>query len=126
MKEITLKATNSTEQRVLQYLQENASDALAEKINAGTKTIAGALKHAKDEARKLADGESSICVEDATVYGWIIHYFEEEGITEKAKKPAFVTPAGVATRGQPELKKAAKTMAVPVKDQKSMFAELLG
>jgi hypothetical protein len=125
MKEITLKATNSTEQRVLQYLQENASDALAEKINAGTKTIAGALKHAKDEARKLAQGDC-VCVEDATVFGWIVHYFEEEGITEKAKKPAFVAPAGVATRKEPEAKKAAKTMPVPVKDQKSLFAELLG
>jgi len=126
MKEITLKAANTTEQRVLQYLQENASDALAAKINAGTKTIAGALKHAKDEARKLASGDGCVCVEDATVFGWIIHYFEEEGITEKAKKPAFVTPSGVSVRKEPEAKKATKPQVVAVKDQKSLFAELLG
>jgi hypothetical protein len=126
MSRITLTASNATEKRVLQYLEENASDMLAAKIQLGNKTIAGALKHAKDEARKLASGDGCVCVEDATVYGWIIHYFEEEGITEKAKKPAFTAPAGVSVRKEPEAKKSSKPQVVAVKDQKSMFAELLG
>ena len=45
---------------------------------------------------------------------------------EKAKKPAFTAPAGVTMRKEPEAKKATKPQVVAVKDQKSMFAELLG
>ena len=36
---------------------------------------------ASETARKLAEkGANSACVDDATVYGWAIHYFEEESI----------------------------------------------
>ncbi len=123
--DLNLQVKNATEKKVLEYLAANVSDTLAEKIKAGNKTIAGALKYAKEEARKLADGDSSICVEDATVFGWIIHYFEESDIKE-AKKPAFTAPVAVAVRKEPEAKKAAKPQVVAVKDQKSLFAELLG
>jgi hypothetical protein len=85
MATITLTAKNPTEQRVLDYLKENASEVLAERINAGKKTIAGALNYAKEEAHKTADGESCVCVDDATVFGWIVHFFEEDHIKEKAK-----------------------------------------
>ena len=36
MKELNLKANTPAEQKVLEYLQNNASEALAEKINNGT------------------------------------------------------------------------------------------
>lgn len=39
------------------------------------------MEYACDEARKLAaKGETAACVEDSVVYGWAIHYFEEESI----------------------------------------------
>ena len=39
------------------------------------------MKYACDEARKLAEkGANSACIEDSTVYGWAVHYFEEESI----------------------------------------------
>jgi hypothetical protein len=82
---ITLTAKNPTEQRVLDYLQANASEVLTERINAGKKTIAGALAYAYGEAKTLAAGESCVCVDDATVFGWIVHFFEEDHIEEKAK-----------------------------------------
>jgi hypothetical protein len=100
---ITLTAKNPTEQRVLDYLTANASEVLAEKINAGKKTIAGALDYAKEEARKTDDDKSCICVDDATVFGWIIHYFEEDHIEEKAKKTAAKLPAGVKTTYKPTM-----------------------
>ncbi len=90
---LNLTATNKQEELILAYLEENASDTLAEKINSGTpfekdgkplinkKTLSGFMKYACDEARKLAEkGANSACVDDATVYGWAIHYFEEESI----------------------------------------------
>ena len=39
------------------------------------------MKYASSEARKLASkGANSACVEDKVVYGWAIHYFEENSI----------------------------------------------
>lgn len=92
---INLTVANRQEELILHYLENNASEMLADKINNGTpfekdgkpllnkKTLAGFMKYACDEARKLAEkGASSACVDDATVYGWAIHYFEEESIEE--------------------------------------------
>ena len=76
--------TKSKEQELVKaYLEENASETLAEKINIGTpfekdgktfinkKTLDGFMKYASDEARKLASkGANSACVEDKVVYGW--------------------------------------------------------
>lgn len=91
--QLNLTANTSAEQRILDYLQENASETLAEKINQGTplekdgktlvnkKTLASFMKYACEEARKLAEkNANSACVEDNVVFGWAIHYFEEESI----------------------------------------------
>ncbi len=86
---LKLRAENPTEQRILEYLNQNASDVLAEKINAGTKTLAGAVRYATAEAKKLGTHDGCVCVDDATVFGWIIHFFEEDEIAEpKANKTA--------------------------------------
>jgi hypothetical protein len=118
---LNLQSKSATETRVLQYLEDNASDVLAEKINAGKKTLAGALDYAKGEARKLANGEGCICVEDATVFGWIIHFFEEEHIEELKAKPAVKLPGAVKPKAQTP-KPAKKPAAAPV--QTSMFEAL--
>lgn len=91
--ELRLKANNKQEEIILAYLQENASETLAEKINNGTqfvkdgkpltnlKTLSGFMKYACEEARKLAKkGANCACVEDNVVFGWAIHYFEEDSI----------------------------------------------
>ena len=45
------------------------------------KTLAGFLKFACDEAKKQAEkGAQSACIDDAVVYGWAVHYFEEDSI----------------------------------------------
>ena len=93
MKELNLKANTPSEQKILEYLQNNASETLAEKINNGTpfekdgkplinkKTLAGFMKYACEEARKTVEsGSSSACIENLVVYGWAVHYFEEESI----------------------------------------------
>lgn len=93
MIKLNLKPQNKQEELILTYLQNNASESLADKINNGTpfekdgkpllnkKTLSGFMKYACDEARNLAEkGANSACIDDATVYGWAIHYFEEESI----------------------------------------------
>lgn len=93
MTTLNLTPQNKQEELILNYLQENASETLADKINNGTpfekdgnpllnkKTLSGFMKYACDEAKKLAEkGANSACIDDATVYGWAIHYFEEDSI----------------------------------------------
>ncbi len=93
MIELNLVANTEPEKRILEYLQNNVSETLADKITNGTpfekdgkpllnkKTLSGFMKYACDEARKLAEkGANSACIDDQTVYGWAIHYFEEESI----------------------------------------------
>ena len=95
MIKLNLETNNDAEKRVKDYLEENASETLAEKINNGVhitkgekilinkKTLSGFMKYANSEARKLAEkGANFACIEDITVYGWAIHYFEEESIEE--------------------------------------------
>ena len=89
--ELNLTAQNKQEELALKYLQNNASDVLANKINNGTpfekdgkpllnkKTLAGFMKFACDEAKKQAEkGAHSACIDDDVVYGWAVHYFEED------------------------------------------------
>lgn len=90
---LNLETKTKEQELVKAYLEENASETLAEKINNGTpfekdgktfinkKTLDGFMKYASIEARKLASkGANSACVEDKVVYGWAIHYFEENSI----------------------------------------------
>lgn len=93
MIKLNLTPQNKQEELILNYLQNNASETLADKINNGTpfekdgnpllnkKTLSGFMKYACDEARNLAEkGAHSACIDDATVYGWAIHFFEEDSI----------------------------------------------
>lgn len=123
--ELNLSAQNKQEELVLKYLQDNASETLADKINNGTpfekdghpllnkKTLTGFMRFACDEARKLAEkGVNSACIDDATVYGWAIHYFEEESIEgtlytiDGAEyKPTVKRVESNAVKAKPEPKK---------------------
>ena len=95
-----LEAKNDAEKKLLEYLENNTSEALAEKINNGTpyekngknlinkKDLESFLSYANDEARKLAEkGKNYACVEDQTVFGWTMHYFEEDTIVGTLYNP---------------------------------------
>lgn len=123
--ELNLTAQNKQEELVLKYLQDNASETLADKINNGTpfekdghlllnkKTLAGFMKYACDEARKLAEkGANSTFIDDQTVYGWAIHFFEEDSIEgtlytlDGAEyKPTVKRVESNAVKAKPEPKK---------------------
>ena len=120
---LNLTATTTEEKVLKEYLEQNASEVLADKINNGVsvekdgkkliskKTLAGFLKYATEEARKQAAKDAtSACLHSVIVFGWAIHYFEEDSIpgtlynedgTEyKAAKPAtkiLPPPSMVAT-----------------------------
>ena len=112
---LNLDTKTNEERRVKAYLEANASEMLAEKINNGVriqkdgktllnrKTLAGFMKFACDEAKKQAvKGAQSACIDDDVVYGWAVHYFEEDCIegtlynedgTEYKKQPSVAAKA---------------------------------
>ena len=132
MIELNLQTSNKQEEIIKGYLQNNVSEVLADKINNGVKiikdnktltnkkTLSGFMKYAYEEARKLAEkGTNCACVEDKTVFGWAIHYFEEDSIEEnlynedgteyKVEKPITKPTTKVETK--PQQKKPEKQQA---------------
>ena len=90
---IALETKNQQQEALKAYLEQNASETLADKINNGVKivkdgltllnkkTLDGFMDYAHEEARKEAEkGAKFAMVEDKVVFGWLIHYFEEDSI----------------------------------------------
>ena len=128
MKELNLSANMPTEQKILDYIEQNASETLIDKINNGTpfekdgkslvnkKTLSGFMKYAAEEARKTSEkGATCACIDDSVVYGWAAHYFEETSIegtlfnpdgTEyipAVKKPVIASVTPKPKNNQPSL-----------------------
>lgn len=116
--------TKTKEQELIKaYLEENASDMLADKINNGArivkdgamllnkKTLDGFMTYAADEARKLAEkGARSACIEGKTVCGWAVHYFEEDSI-----EGTLYNPDGTEYRPKPKAADKPKPVSPAVK-----------
>lgn len=113
MPKLNLEAKNETQKIIKDYLEQNVSDILADKINNGVriqkdgktlvnkKTLAGCMDFALKEAQKLTEkGARTACIQDSVVFGWAIHYFEEDSIEgtlynedgTEYKPPKAVTP----------------------------------
>lgn len=86
--------TKTKEQEILKaYLEANSNEFLIKKINNGVKiqkdgktlinkkTLESFVNYATEEAKKMAEkGARSAMVEDKVVFGWLMHYFEEDSI----------------------------------------------
>ena len=137
MEQLNLEAKTKEQQRIKAYLEENASDILAGKINNGIlikkdgkillnrKTLDGFMSFATEEARKQAEkGVRYAMVEDDIVFGWAVHFFEEDSI-----EGTLFNEDGSEYKPQP--KPAAKAPTVKAqpkpqpKPQMSMF-DLMG
>jgi hypothetical protein len=132
MIELNLTASGKEQELIKQYLQENVSETLAEKINNGVKItkdnktllnkkdLNGFMKFANDEAKKLAEKDANCaCVEDKTVFGWAIHYFEEDSIegnlfnedgTEYKVAPKMTTAPKVEVKQPPKEEKKQQSL----------------
>ena len=91
MARLSLKAEGKNQEILLDYLEKNASEPLAEKINTGVKTLAGCWEFIRKEARKQAMNGVAV-IEDAEVFGWAVHYFEEDDIKEGKTSSYTQTP----------------------------------
>lgn len=121
---LNLQAGNAYETAVLKYLEENASDALVEKINSGEKTLKQCFAYVKDQAKKEAKSGCAM-VEDKVVYGWAVHFFEEDDIEveDKGKTKPIPEPKEIVKKTETK-KKPTKTVEKN-EEQLSLFA-LLG
>ena len=124
--------TETKEQEIIKdYLENNVSEVLADKINNGVKIIkdnktllnkkslSDFMQYACEEARKLAEkGLNYACIEDKVLFGWAIHYFEEDSLEgtlynddgteyKKIVKTEYKPPvAKVEVKKKPENKQA--------------------
>lgn len=90
---INLTATGTEESVLKDYLENNVSEILAEKINNGIKVekdgktlvckkdLKTFLSYACDEAKKQAEKSAkAVCVKADTVFGWALRYFDDDSI----------------------------------------------
>ena len=140
MSNIALEAKTKEHKLLKSYLEANASECLIEKINNGVKiekdgktlinkkTLETFMAFATDEAKKQAEkGERVAMVEDAVVFGWLIHYFEEssiEGILYNEDGTEYKKPVPVKKpTAKPEVKIEPKP---PVKKQGEVISMFEG
>ena len=90
---LNLTANGMEQNLIKEFLEQNVNDILADKINNGVKitkdnktlinkkTLDGFMNYAHEEAKKLATkGAKFACLHHDTVFGWAMHYFEEDDI----------------------------------------------
>ena len=118
---LNLETKNGSQRRIKEYLEHNASEILANKINNGVriekdgktliskKDLDGFWSYACKKARESGDDYT----EDETVFGWAVHYFEEDeiegtlynedGSKYEIPKPVYkpATPPVVTTKPKP-------------------------
>ena len=93
MSNINLETKTKEHEILKAYLEATASECLIEKINNGVKiekygkplinkkTLETFMAFATEEVKKQADkGARVAMIEDAVVFGWLTHYFEESSI----------------------------------------------
>lgn len=114
-----MKATTENETLILNYLTLNASEQLKEKINSGKKTLSQCWNYIVSEARKL-EKNGCACLKSETVFGWAVHFFEEDSI-EGTQSPKNTSVKTVAA----SLPKVKKVKHEEKNEQLSLF-DMLG
>lgn len=110
------------------YLDNRAKEdsLFAETYKKANKSIKECCKYIYSQARKLAKGSNSVGIDDATVYGWAVHYYDEddikvEGVQERVEVTTPVTaPAQTEKPVQKPVKKKIKQEAIDER-QLSLF-----
>ena len=125
---LNLETKNGSQRRIKAYLEQNASEVLAEKINNGVriekdgktlinkKDLDGFWAYACKKAHESGDDYT----EDETVFGWAVHYFEEneiegtlyneDGTKYELPKPVYKPVPAPVVQEKPKPKKAQITL----------------
>lgn len=120
------------EQAIKIYLDNRAkTDSLfAETYKKANKSIKECCKYIYSQAKKLAKGGNAVGVDDATVYGWAVHYYDEDDIKvdkvqERVEVVAQASEPAKAEQPKPQLKPQSKRKRGDDNSlQLSLFGEL--
>ena len=78
----TMRELKSAQERIKDYLDERArqDELFAKSYAKSNKNIDECYEYIVSEARKQCKDSDSICISDDVVYGWAVHYYDEDNI----------------------------------------------
>ena len=91
------------EEIIKKYLAQRAltDDSVARNMKKAGKSIKGCCDYIKKKAREAAKDNVAM-IEDAVVFGWAVHYFDEDNLQEDKKPvPAVKVIAKPETAAKP-------------------------
>ena len=127
-----MPTNNNFETVIKDYLDRRAGEdsLFAETYRKPGKTLKGCCNYIISRARKLKGSGTAVAVDDATVFGWAVHYYDEDNIKVEASSgrvevaaPAAVVKPGPAKPAAPKRQKATNHRADDSL-QLSLFDEL--
>lgn len=77
-----MREIKSAQERIKDYLDERArqDELFAKSYAKSNKNIDECYEYIVSEARKQCKDSDSICISDDVVYGWAVHYYDEDDI----------------------------------------------
>ncbi len=143
---LNLETQNKQHEIVKEYLENNVSENLSDKINNGVKVtkddkelinqkdLVGFINYAYEQAKAMSEkGATCACIEDKTVFGWAIHYFEEDSILGKLynldgteyqpPKPKY-EPKNIVSTPKPKANTQLSLFDLPSKDKQEETLEV--
>lgn len=134
MPKLNLEAKDETQKIIKEYLEEHVSVTLAEKINNGVliqkdgksllnkKSMDGCIEFSVQEAQKLVEkGARAACIQDCVVFGWVMHFFEEDAIEGTLYNPDGTEYKPKTTVPPVNTSKTYSPLATKPKPQMSLF-----
>lgn len=115
----------SMEQAIKIYLDNRAkTDSLfAETYKKANKNIKECCKYIYSQAKKLAKGGNAVGVDDATVYGWAVHYYDEDNIKVDKVQERVEVAAPAAVQAPANEEKPAQQKPARKKTKQELFDE---
>lgn len=113
------------EEIIKKYLEERAKtdESVAKNLLKPNKSIEECCKYITEEARKLAKNGCA-AVEDSVVFGWAVHYYDEDSIKmKKGTTPCKVSTSGADKKGKDEKKQQGKAKNTGKTKVVQMFPE---
>lgn len=103
------------EDTIKNYLDSRAKEdsLFAETYKKANKSIKECCKYIYSQARKLAKNGNAVGVDESTVYGWAVHYYDEDDIKvdkvqERVEVAAPTTIQNPISKEKPVQQKAAR------------------
>lgn len=118
-------SSSTFETTIQTYLENRAkTDSLfAETYKKANKSIKGCCSYIYSKARKLASGGNVVGVDEATVYNWAVHYYDEDDIKVDNVQERVEVAALAAVQAPANEEKPAQQKPARKKTKQGLFDE---